>query len=161
MEEWKPLRETDQYEVSTEGRIRNVRTGRILTGTIDGQGRVQVCLTIDGKVGTKVVHRLVAEAYFGDECNGKDVYHRDRDKTNNRVDNLVVGTRSDVIKYAYRHGDMTPNNQRPVRCVETGEVFESVSECARQMHISKQSVSRSANNPVSHTKDGLHFEHID
>ena len=42
MEEWKPLRETDQYEVSTEGRIRNVRTGRILTGTIDGLGRVQV-----------------------------------------------------------------------------------------------------------------------
>ncbi len=161
MEEWKPLRETDQYEVSTEGRIRNVRTGRILTGTIDGQGRVQVCLTIDGKVGTKIVHRLVAEAYFGDECNGKDVYHRDRDKTNNNINNLVISTRSDTIKNAYKYGDMIPHNLKPVRCVETGEMFESVSECARQMHISKQSVSRSANNPVSHTKYGLHFEHID
>lgn len=93
MEKWKPLRKTNQYEASTEGRIRNARTGRILTGTIDGQGRVQVCLTIDGKVGTKAVHRLIAEAYFGKECDGKDVYHRDRDKTNNCVDNLVVGTR--------------------------------------------------------------------
>lgn len=50
----------------------------------------------EGTRGTAYVHRLAAWQKFGDEIfSWADVRHLDGDKTNNRPENLVLGTRSE------------------------------------------------------------------
>lgn len=43
-----------------------------------------------GKYHTKRIHHLVYEAFVGDIPSGYDVHHKDGNKQNNRVDNLVA-----------------------------------------------------------------------
>lgn len=85
-EEWTPIPETDEYEVTRSGHIRNAKTKKELHGTIDSQGRVKVYLTIHGKSCCKILSRIIAETYFGKEaCYGKDVYHKNGNKLKNEV----------------------------------------------------------------------------
>lgn len=162
MEEWKPIRETDQYEVSNEGRVRNVKTGRILKGAADDRGRVKVSLHIDGKQHTKKLNRLVAETFYGDECNGKDVYYRDGNHENNRLDNLVVGTRADAVRNAYENGNIKTKRNKRIRCNETGKTYDSIEECSKDVKINPTTISKCSNYPDCYNnRKGLHFEHID
>lgn len=40
------------------------------------------------------LHRLVAQAFIGD-IEGREVHHKDLDKTNNRADNLEILTKAE------------------------------------------------------------------
>lgn len=69
MEQWKTFLEYDSqkghqvYQVSTEGRIRNGRTGQIRKPQTR-KGYELFCLNTGGKYITKQVHRLVAQAFI-------------------------------------------------------------------------------------------------
>ena len=88
-EMWKTVEDYPAYEVSTNGDIRNKKTGRILS-SCGGEGNYQmVCLSIsDNKNKTPYVHRLVAKAFIPNPDNLTEVNHKDEDKSNNSVDNL-------------------------------------------------------------------------
>lgn len=78
------------------------------------------------------VHRLVAKAFIPyNESSDGIVMHKDDNPHNNCVDNLMWGTYSQNIKDAYDH-DLRTNNKKTL-CIETGEVFMSAREAARQM----------------------------
>src|SRR4051812_34585847 len=64
-EVWKSIPGFHRYEASTEGRIRNARTGRVLVGTVTKKGYRQYNLR--GPRGRRVElgHRLVAATFFG------------------------------------------------------------------------------------------------
>lgn len=154
-EEWTPIPETDEYEVTRSSHIRNAKTKKELHGTIDSQGRVKVYLTIHGKSCCKILSRIIAETYFGKEaCYGKDVYHKNGNKLKNEVNNLAVGTRSDSMRNSYKTRNVIG---KPVKCIETGLIFKSIEECSDCMDISRNAISRSANNPQVKTRDGYHF----
>lgn len=90
-EEWKPLQEWEfsQYEVSSYGQIRNLSTSYILRGSIHSDGYRKFCLTSDtGQRKFLYCHRLVALAFLSNPDNKDTVDHIDRNKQNNRVDNL-------------------------------------------------------------------------
>lgn len=71
-----------QYEVSNFGRVRNAWTGRILK---QAGKRPKVCLA--GYIGkTCEVCKLVANAFLGE---GR-VFHKDKNQSNNRVENLEL-----------------------------------------------------------------------
>ncbi len=77
----------DRYEVSDEGEIRNVETGRVLKQR-DSNGYRTCYITRDGRTSCYMVHRVVAKAFIP-MIEGKNVVdHIDRDKTNNTVQNL-------------------------------------------------------------------------
>lgn len=154
-EEWTQIPETDEYEVTRSGHIRNAKSKKELHGTIDSQGRVKVYLTIHGKSCCKILSRIIAETYFGKEaCYGKDVYHKNGNKLKNEVNNLAVGTRSDSMRNSYKTRNVIG---KPVKCIETGLIFKSIEECSDCMDISRNAISRSANNPQVKTRDGYHF----
>ena len=111
MEEWRPLRETALYEASSYGRIRIAKTGEILKGTKTSRRRIRVLLKINGKHYARYVNRLVGEAFWGAACDGFDIYHKDADTTNNRLDNLVIGTRSEAIRNYYKHKHQNENRK--------------------------------------------------
>ena len=77
------------YSVSDEGRIYNDKSGRELKGTYARNEYHSVQLSIEGKLKTFMIHRLVAEAF----CEKEDetytiVDHINRNKLDNRAENL-------------------------------------------------------------------------
>ncbi len=87
MEIWKTINETN-YEASSNGEIRNIKTGRILKQRIDKRtGYYIVDIQINGQSTTFKTHRLIAKTFLKVESNSV-VDHIDRDRTNNNVNNL-------------------------------------------------------------------------
>ena len=76
------------YEVSSDGRVFNKKTGKELKGTFARNEYHSVQLTIDGKPKTFMVHRLVANSFCENPNNYTIVDHIDRNKLNNDYTNL-------------------------------------------------------------------------
>lgn len=120
----------------------------------------QVKFSIDGKKSQKLVHRLVAMTFIPNPDNLPQVNHKDGNAGNNAVENLEWCTasqncwhRNNVLnKYVGRP-------KRPVRCIETGEEFESTYHAAREMKCNQACVYSVCNGKQSHAH-GYHFEFI-
>lgn len=84
--EWKKISEKPNYSVSSNGDIRNDKTGRILKQNLGTSGYMQVML---GRKTTPLyVHRIVAKTFIKNPKNFPQVDHINGDKTDNRVENL-------------------------------------------------------------------------
>ena len=105
-EEWKPIPSCPKYEASSEGRIRNAKTGVVRKTHFCGRhGYPMVGLQVAGKQKTAKVHRLVCEAFHGPAPVGRnDVAHADGSRTNNRPDNLRWASRAENMADAIGHG---------------------------------------------------------
>lgn len=77
-----------------------------------------------------LVHRLVAETFIEKPSNKDYVNHKDGDKLNNCVDNLEWCTRSENMQHAFSTG---LRKTERIRIVETGDVFDSATDCARSI----------------------------
>ena len=156
MEIWKPIRDFPCYNASSEGRIMNVRTQHILKPVIDEYGYSKVTLRKNGKQYCVRVHRLIADTFLGDSEN-LDVRAKNLDISNTRPDNLECCTRSETIMRAYERGSKAPSNRTRIRVIETGDIFESISECARELGCNKSSISKFLSGRLNDVK-GYHFE---
>lgn len=148
-EEWKPIKGFDGYHISNFGRIwSDKQKKRFLKAHKDGCGYVWVRLYINAKQYSKLVHRLVAEAFIENPKGYKEINHKDEDKGNNHADNLEWCTRTYNILYGkagkerYEKMRITQRysrkGMRPVECLdkETNTVihrFVSVGEAVREM----------------------------
>lgn len=163
MEEiWKDIEEFPRYEVSNYGRVRNKETGciRKLSKADNGYLHVDLYKKDDATNGyTRLIHRLVADAFLGKHDN-LQVNHINGDKTDNRVENLEWCTQSDNLKHSYNTGLRKPPGEKPVRIIETGEIFKSITECARAIDGDVQDVSACLKGKRKSHK-GLHFEYVD
>lgn len=133
MEAWLPIDGYPNYAVSSNGRIKNIKTGRILKQNNNSHGYPSVSLFNSNGQKNMKVHRLVAETFYDCDCDGLDVNHIDGDKRNNFVGNLEWCTRRENVQHAFDTGLKTPSRQVPIRIIETGEVFNSIRECARHI----------------------------
>ena len=160
MENWKTYKEIPRYEVSDKGRVRNAVTGRLMKTSIDRQGYERITVTVDGLPKNLRIHRMVAETFSFREHPNMCVRHRDDNRSNNNFDNLYWCTRREISKSGYERGVRHAHNRRRIRCIETGEEFNSIFEASKYLGISAQSISSSLNNRTMQTKDGYHFEYI-
>jgi len=91
MEEWKSIPGFETYEASTLGNIRNSK-GNILKPWIDGGGHYMLRI---GRKNRQMIHRLIALTFIP-QVEGKEyVDHINREKLDNRVENLRWCTRSE------------------------------------------------------------------
>lgn len=156
MEIWKSIRDFPGYNASSEGRIMNVRTQHILTPVVDENGYSKVTLRKNGKQYSVRVHRLIADTFLGDS-EKLDVHAKNLDISNTRPGNLECCTRSETIMRAYERGSKAPSNRIRIRVIETGDIFESISECARELGCNKSSISKFLSGRLNDVK-GYHFE---
>lgn len=101
---------SDDFEVSSWGRLRNARTGTIYKLYENQRGYIQVCVA-KGRKSKRVikVHKAVAETFLLGWEPGLVVNHIDGNKRNNNVENLEWCTPSQNTIHAYRTGLMPEN----------------------------------------------------
>lgn len=128
--EWREYPFDAGVMVSNTGRVISYKSGKQheLSPSDNGRGYMTVSL---GLRNPKYIHRLVAETFLPNPNGLPEVNHIDGNKKNNNVYNLEWCTTSDNK----RHACVTGLNisQKPIRVVETGEVFISQNECARRI----------------------------
>ena len=87
IEEWKVIDGYERYEVSSFGRVR--KSGYILSSIdVFSKGWYSVNLYKDSKPHSTPIHKLVARAFRENPNNYDVVNHIDKNKTNNKHDNL-------------------------------------------------------------------------
>jgi len=97
---WKPVPSLDGYAASATGNVENVTRNRLLTPCKHHSGYLVVTI----KKRSKLVHRLVAEAFMGECPKGLEVNHKDGNKANNQISNLEYITRSQNQSHAIQMG---------------------------------------------------------
>lgn len=167
MEEiWKPISDFLNYEVSNFGNVRNAITGKLLHKQKRKSGYVKVGLWRDGEEYTRDIHRLVATAFLGLH-DGLVVNHINGQKDDNRLENLEWCTAKENMQHAMKTGLFVPKppevKKTPIRIVETGEVFDSITDCARAIDSSVINIVNTLRDdvPNHHTCKGFHFEYVD
>lgn len=187
MELWKEVKGYEgYYEVSSIGRVRSVDRyvntgirhsekklvkGSLLKLSLKRNGYLAVDLRKGSKQKTVSVHRLVAIAFIP-QVEGKPIVnHKNLIKTDNRVENLEWVTRSENVQHAVDNGALPGNGlKKRIRCVETGEEFESSYQAADWLNRTKyqytKNISHMAQNiracclGMRHMTHGYHWEDV-
>lgn len=90
------------YDVSSDGTIVNLNSGKVIATHRDINGYLKVYLIKDGKYKEYYVHRIVAECYLDEPPKGMNcVAHIDHNKDNNHYSNLKYDTRSNIMKQCH------------------------------------------------------------
>lgn len=160
---WKTPIGYSTVEASSNGDIRNKETGKLLLKHINkrtGYYNLRVFSDIDNKVKIEFVHKLVALAFLGERPLGYDINHIDTDKLNNRADNLEYCTRSENIRHAYKNG--LNAFKSPIVLVETVEIYDSISDCARAIDGDPERIRQCLLYPMYRRQrhKGYHFKRL-
>jgi hypothetical protein len=147
-EAWLPVIDWPEYEVSTLGNVRRIKTGKILPTIVHGGYlKVTLCRYKGRKVG--ILHRLVALAHIYNPKPNERVYvnHIDGDKLNPKVSNLEWVTPRENIQHAAKTGLMDGNQRRSRKVVGknviTGEevIYDSMVEAGKATGANPSGIS--------------------
>ena len=159
---WRTIPDFPNYEICQNGEIRNLQTNVLLKHQLN-KGYHRVALYNDfGKL-YKSVHRLVAETFYEGVADKFEVNHISGIKDDNSLDNLEFCTRSENMKHAYRIGLKTPSGglqNKPLRVIETGDIYPSAYECARQLGCDQRHINHCLMGKRK-THKGYHFEYVE
>lgn len=87
LEVWRQIKDFENYEISSLGRVHNTKTGRMLKLNKKG-GYIYTGLSAISQKKSIPVHRLVALAFIENPENKPQVNHKDKNRSNNSVANL-------------------------------------------------------------------------
>ena len=154
-EEWREIKGYEgKYQISNLGRVKSLKGNhgnyreKILSGSPNTGGYLQVDLLKNGKRNTFKIHKLVAIHFIDNPNNLPEINHKDENKQNNKVSNLEWCTRKYNQNYGTRtqrasekmKGSKNPRS-RKVQCITTGKVFNYIKEAAEYYNIDKHSIS--------------------
>ena len=103
-EEWKIIKDFENYSVSNFGNIKNNITGKVLKLRINKTGHLTVNVKPNGryeKSKTFKLHREIAIAFIPNPNNLPIINHKDGNKLNNDINNLEWSSVSYNMKHAY------------------------------------------------------------
>jgi hypothetical protein len=141
-ETWKPIAGFEGlYEVSSKGSVKSLaRISKItpkrrksyfktykeyiMKPTINKDGYLQTALYVGGKSHTKVIHRLVAEAFIPNPKNKPFVNHLDGNKENNETGNLEWCTHLENMQHASKTGLRPRGETHPSTSLTETQVLE-------------------------------------
>lgn len=182
LEVWMPVKNLEEYfKVSNTGQIRsfdrlvNIRNGgkrlskaRILSQNINPKGYAYVTLFSNGKAcnNTRLVHRIIAEAFIPNPDNKPQVNHKNGIRDDNRIENLEWCTSSENNQHAYdflgrkalgRPIGWPSSTRRKVKCDTLDIVFDSVREAMSKLGVNN--ISEVCKGKYKHSM-GLVFRYL-
>lgn len=168
-EQFKQLTFNPRYEISNFGRVRIIKSKKLVTPIKKDYLFVRL-FDLSKKKGSPGyhkdyrIHRLVA-LYFIDNPESKPyVNHIDGNKFNNIVTNLEWCTESENTVHAYKNKLISI--QRPIKAVNINDasdirIFESLSEASRFFDCNKSYIYRALNHTYNkESYKGFKFEYI-
>lgn len=148
------------YQVSNLGRVYSVKSGIFLSQKVrTTDGYLTVKLYGNEKSKREYVHRLVALAFIDNPNNLPQVNHKDENPENNNVSNLEWCDSKYNNCYGEHNKKVAKAHCKPVRCVETGETFESAKAAAEFYKISDSQINAIFRGRCK-TAGGYHWERI-
>lgn len=174
MEEWRNVVDNPNYKVSNTGRIRRNGHDKDKAVRQSKDGYLTTHLYLNGERQYKRVNRVVARAFIPNPENKPEVNHKDGNKLNNNVSNLEWSTKKENMEHAKKHGltshapsygmlgKKNPNGGRkgiPFRIVETGEIFNTLTECAKAIDGNDTCIWDCLNGRQK-THKNYHFEYL-
>jgi len=157
------------YSVSSLGRIRNDKTNRVLKTCINSRGYILAVLSKNGVYKSFSVHRVAGEAFIVNPENKSQINHINRDRTDNRVENLEWVTASENIKHSYADGrskselfasrislGKNPKAKKVINMV-TGDVYECAAEAANILNITNRSFCKRLSGEL---RNNTHFAYL-
>jgi len=92
----------EKYSISTRGRVKNIKTGKILVWFLAGDGYPTVGLyNKDGVCKLRPIHRLLALQFIPKIRGKRHVNHKDGNKLNFKLSNLEWCNESENVRHAY------------------------------------------------------------
>ena len=154
MEEWKPIPKFPDYEASSAGNFRRIAPGK---GTYINKPRktyqnpvtkyLNVTFSSKGERTTRTfsAHRIIAEVFIPNPNNLPQVNHINKDRTDNRIENLEW-----VTARENSHG--TKLNAVNIK---TGEekFFFSINQASIELGITTYSINQILNGELLHAKN--------
>lgn len=117
---------------------------------VDIKGYLRVTLRLNYEYDCRYIHRLVAEAFIPNPAALPQVNHKDEIKSHNYINNLEWCDAQ--YNKAYSSG-------KKVKCVETGEIFNSLRDAGRNINRQHTSIRRAIER--NGTCGGYHWEMIE
>lgn len=163
-EEWKQYLDFSTYLISNKGRVRNIKTNRLLKPTL-ASGYLKVRLCNNGLVKDLLIHKMVYALWHNEPyLEGRQwiIDHIDANKTNNCIENLrKVSNSENTLAAMYEHG-VNPCAKPVIQYSLDGEVlgtFRSAAEAARELGLDKSTISKVCRG-INNTHGGFIFKYI-
>lgn len=168
MEKWRDIPGYEGfYQVSDLGNVRSIRFNKIRNmKSWDSHGYRAVELCMNNNRYTVGIHRLVALTFIPNPENKPEVNHKDRNKSNNNVENLEWVTQSENVAHAYRHGvEPRPTHQDQPFQKEILDIIEnkkyfSIREASRQTGHKRDTIRRSLDLNIPVCNNTHHFIYV-
>ena len=150
-----------RYQVSNEGRVWSVISQKYLKPLVNANsGYLVVNLYAkNGKMKREGIHRLVALTFIDNPDGLPQVGHQDDDRFNNHVSNLYWTDAKENCNHGKHFENLSKSRGKKVRCIETGEIYHSANEAARQLNICRSSISAACRGELK-TAGTLHWQYI-
>ena len=160
------------YQVSNQGRVKALPRERVnhtggrwtqpekmMSISINNDGYHKVSLTnANGVRKTESIHRLVALAFIDNPEGKPEVNHINCIRSDNRVENLEWITHQENIDYTVKCGN---KSNKKIRCIETGEIFNTSTEAAKANGGDSGNIRKSARSNGKSGVYGFHYTYID
>jgi hypothetical protein len=140
---WKVINGYSKYEISSNGRIRNIN-GVILKQGINAGYNIINIFGDDKKRKKFYIHRLVSSSFLDIENGKTQVNHKDGNKENNSLTNLEWTSPSENIKHAYNNNLINKYNVEIEQYTKDGifiKLYSSLSEASKENNIDTGSIA--------------------
>lgn len=144
-----------KYQVSNTGKVRNLKTNRILKPQLTGQYRYDAVTLCKNSIKKRYyVHRLVAQHFILNPENKYSVNHKNGNKQDNNVNNLEWATGTEQNNHAFKIGIKKPEDHSKLTRQDVEQIRQTkgkLKDIAKSYGVSCSLISMIRNNKIWRT----------
>ena len=139
----------ENYEVSNLGKVRNIKSGRIIKPSLNKNGYLRLWLCENNKKKYLYLHRIIATAFIDNSEEKPCVNHIDENKTNNDLSNLEWCTERENAIHGTRTKRAAEKHFKKVIQLDLNEnvlnEFESMKQAEQETGVFARNISSCCN----------------